>query len=239
MTKTSQRVSSALMKGRLPVPCDQGLVKADEQWLQSMQALGHRARRQVQPQPPPGLEQPFGRPLGGELVVQDLDPDRGAQPPLGDQFGHGWRGDRPRPRTATGPLIAPPSNQPPIGLDFDLHLFRHFRATGGQGSSAGRACALQLGQYPGFFADRQMAIIAASGTGAVVPLTARLWRRGLVRVGEVIVAIGRGRRLRFASEQLILELAILAAELGDFLFQRGDLLFGHGMLTALVAGLLP
>ena len=118
----------------------------------------------------PGLEQPFGRPLGGELVVQDLDPDRGAQPPLGDQFGHGRHGDRPRPRTATGPLIAPSSNQPPIGLDFDLHLFRHFRATGGQGSSAGRACTLQLGQYPGFFADRQMAIIAAFGTGAVVPL---------------------------------------------------------------------
>ena len=42
-----------LMKGRLPVPCDQGLVEADEQWLQPMQALGHRARRQVQPQPPP------------------------------------------------------------------------------------------------------------------------------------------------------------------------------------------
>ena len=154
-----------LMKGRLPVPCDQGLVEADEQWLQPMQALGLRARRQVQPQPPPGLEQPFGRPLGGELVVQDLDPDRGAKPPLGDQFGHGRRGDRPRPRTATGPLIAPSSNQPPIGLDFDLHLFRHFRDTGGQGSSAGRACTLQLGQYPGFFADRQMAIIAAFGPG--------------------------------------------------------------------------
>ena len=72
-----------LMKGRLPVPCDQGLVEADEQWLQPMQALGHRARRQVQPQPPPGLEQPFGRPLGGELVVQDLDPDRGPTAPWG------------------------------------------------------------------------------------------------------------------------------------------------------------
>ena len=50
---------------------------------------------------------------------------------------------------------------------------------------------------------------------------------------------GRGRRFQFASEELILVLAILAAELGDFLFQRGDLLFGHGMLTAPVAGLLP
>ncbi len=84
-----------------------------------------------------------------------------------------------------------------------------------------------------------MAIIAAFGTGAVVPLTARPWWRGLVGLVEVIGAIGRGRHFRFASEELILELAILAAELGDFLFQRGDLLFDHGMLTAPVAGLLP
>ncbi len=69
--------------------------------------------------------------------------------------------------------------------------------------------------------------------------TARLWRRGLVGLVEVIGAISRGRRFQFASEELILVLAILATELGDFLFQRGDLLFGHDMLTAPVAGLLP
>ena len=84
-----------------------------------------------------------------------------------------------------------------------------------------------------------MAIIAAFGTGPAMPLTAGLRPGSLVGVVEVIGAIGRGRRFRFASEELILELTILAAKLGDFLFQRGDLLFGHGMLTAPVAGLLP
>ena len=55
----------------------------------------------------------------------------------------------------------------------------------------------------------------------------------------MIGAIGRRRCFRLAAEELILELTILAAKLGDFLFQLSDPLFGGGVLTAPIAGLLP
>ena len=52
-------------------------------------------------------------------------------------------------------------------------------------------------------------------------------------------AIGRRRRFRLAAEELILELTILAAKLGDFLLQLGDPLLGRSVLAAPIAGLLP
>ena len=55
----------------------------------------------------------------------------------------------------------------------------------------------------------------------------------------MIGAIGRRPRFRLAAEELILEPTILAAKLGNFLFQLGDPLFGNGVLSAPIAGLLP
>jgi hypothetical protein len=83
-----------------------------------------------------------------------------------------------------------------------------------------------------------MAIVAPFGPRSATPLTAglRLWR--VVGIVQLIGAIGR-RRFRLAAEELILELTILAAKLGDFLFQLGDPLLGHGVLTAPIAGLVP
>src|SRR3974377_127566 len=84
-----------------------------------------------------------------------------------------------------------------------------------------------------------MAIIASFRPRPATPLTAglRLW--SVVGVVQLIGAIGRRRRFRLAAEELILELTILAAKLGDFLFQLGDLLLGRGVLTAPIAGLVP
>src|SRR5205823_8921412 len=47
-----------------------------------------------------------------------------------------------------------------------------------------------------------------------------------------------GRCLGLAAEESILELAILAAKVDDFLFPLGDPLLGRGVLTAPVTGLL-
>jgi ribosomal protein L29 len=65
-------------------------------------------------------------------------------------------------------------------------------------------------------------MIASFRAGPIVPLTApgRLGRDRLVLVAiEVIGAIPRRRLLALSTEELILELAILAAKLFDFRFK--------------------
>src|SRR5271166_928230 len=164
-----------LMKSRHPAPCDQGLVEPAEQWFQPMQAVGHCARRQIQPQQSPGLEQAFGWPLGSVFVEQDLNPHRHTQSPFRDQFGHARRSDRPGSRTGTGPLISPPPNDSPIDYGFNLYLFRLFGTASGQRETADRADTLRFGYVPQIFANWQMAIIAPFGTRPATPLTAGLW----------------------------------------------------------------
>src|SRR5271157_2745056 len=84
-----------------------------------------------------------------------------------------------------------------------------------------------------------MAIITSLGPWTATPLTTGLRFWSVVGVVQSIGAIGRRRRFRLAAEELILKLALLAAKLGDLLFQLGDSLLGHSVLTAPVAGLLP
>jgi hypothetical protein len=65
-------------------------------------------------------------------------------------------------------------------------------------------------------------VIPSLGTGPVLPLTALGWLgRGLILVFaiEVIGAVSRRIPLALSTEELVLELAILAAELFDFGFE--------------------
>ncbi len=111
-----------LLIGRLPDAFLDRLIQRLEQGQQPLQATGHRARRDRQAQEFPGGQQPFGRPMAGVLVQQDLQPHRRAQETLGDQLG--WRRRRARlaARAGAGRLIAAAANHAAVGLDLDLNL---------------------------------------------------------------------------------------------------------------------
>jgi hypothetical protein len=158
-----------------------------------------------------------------ELVDQDLNPHRGPQQTLGNQLGYRWNGEGPRTVfTGAGPLITSPPNPPPIGPEIDLDLFGILGVAGRQRRPAPGANALVLGQFAEILDDWEMTIVPPSWA-AITGLLPPLPRGGGVLIAilafKVIGAILGRRLLALATEELILELAILAAELFDFGFE--------------------
>src|SRR4051794_5272258 len=91
---------------------------------------------------------------------------------LGDQFGR--RGSRDRSRTVragAGSLVTAPSDQPAIGSDLDLDLFRILGVAGHKRRAALRATPLLLRPLAEILDDRQVTVVPPSRTGSILPLT--------------------------------------------------------------------
>ena len=76
-----------LSDGGLGVSLEQGLVQWCEQRFEAFQTTGHGARRHVETEQPPVVQQAFRGAMTEELVEQDLHPHRHPQQPFGNQFG--------------------------------------------------------------------------------------------------------------------------------------------------------
>ena len=105
-----------LGEGGCGIAFEQRVIKRLKQRFEAFQATGHRARRQVQTQQPPLVQQPLGGPVAGELVDQDLHPHRDAQQSLGNQLGGRGSGERSRTvRAGACPPVTSSPDQPAIG----------------------------------------------------------------------------------------------------------------------------
>ena len=117
---------------------------------------------------------------------------------------------------------------PAIGADLDLDLLGILGVAGHQRQAALRANLLFFGQLAEFLDDGQVAVVAPCRPGPILPLTP-LGRRGWCRIVfafEMIRAIPGGRLLALSTEELILELAVLAAQFLDFGLELLDPLHG-------------
>src|SRR5262249_40601972 len=126
-----------------------------------------------------------------------------------------------------------------IDHEVDLQLLRVFRAAGDQRQAALRTEAFGFRQFDGFLADGQVAVVPALGTRPAALVTAGPGWRRLDWVVQLIRAILARLLLRGASELLGSELAVLPAQLIDFLFQLSQAPAGLGVHGLPVAGLLP
>ena len=114
-------------------------------------------------------------------------------------------------------------------------------AAGRERLAAPGANTLVFGQLAEILDHRQVTVVPARGTGPVLPL-APLGRRGWSRIRFAFEAIGPvlGRSgLALSTEELILELAVLAAKLLDLGFELLGPMHGPSMLRLPVPGLLP
>ena len=119
-----------LMVERLAVAFLQGVVHRREQRLQTLQAVRHGARRQIQPMQPQLFQQTFDGLLAVELVDQNLHPQRRAV----QTFGNDLRRQRSRKDvrlapTLTSRLIATALEDAAVEDSFDLDLRGIFRIT--------------------------------------------------------------------------------------------------------------
>ena len=241
--KTIQRVSSAWAKADAALRLEQSVVERLKQRFEAFQATGHGARRHVQTQQPPLGQQPLRGPVAGELVEQDLHPHRHAQQSLGDQLGGRRSGERSRTvRAGARPLVTSPPDQSAIGPDLDLDLFGILGVTGGQGRTALGANTLVFGQLAGILDDGQVAVVPPWRTGPILPL-ASLRRCGgcliVIFAFKMIRAIPGRSIFALSTEELILELAILAAKLFDLGFEVLGPMHGPSVLSLPIPDLLP
>ncbi len=116
-----------LVVGGLRVAFQQGLVDRLEQRRQALQAIGDRARRQVQVVVTPVRQQPRDRPMIGKLLQQNLAPHRLAQQSIGDELGRRRSREGALLAARAGGAIAFPANDTSDDLDLDLDLRRIFR----------------------------------------------------------------------------------------------------------------
>src|SRR6516162_6800222 len=233
----------SLGEGRLGVACQQSFVQPLKQRLKAFQTTGHRARRQVQAQQTPVVQQP----LGGRRIVkkknQDLHPHRDAQQSLGNELGGGRSGERSGTVGAGArAAVASSPDQASIRPHLDLDLFGILRVTGGQKRTAAGANSLVLGQLAEFLNDRQMAVITPWRARSILPLASFPCCGKLLLVifaFEVIRAIpGRGF-LALSTEELVLEPAIFTAKLLDLGFKVLGTMDGPSMLSLPISSLLP
>jgi hypothetical protein len=180
--------------------------------------------------------------VADELVEQDLHPHRHPQQSLGDQFGRGGRGDGSRAVGAgAGPLVASPSDQSAVGPDLDLDLFGILGVAGRESRAALRAYALLFGRLAEFLDHGQVAVVAPCGTGSIRPLTplGRHGRSSIVFPFEAIGPVPGRSRFALPTEELILELAVLASKLLDIGLELLGPVDGPSMLGLPIPGLLP
>ena len=227
---------------RFGIACPQGVVERLKQRFEAFQAAGHGPRRHVQTEQPPLGKQPLRGPVAGELVEQDLHPHGDAQQSLGDQLGSRRSGDGSRAvRAGACPLVTSPPDPAAIRADLDLDLFGILGVAGRQRRAAPRANALLFGQLAEFLDDRQVAVVPPCRTGPILPL-APLGRRGRCRILFAFETIGTvlGRcPFALSTEELILELAVLAAKLLDLGFEQLGPMHGPGVHRLPVPDLLP
>ena len=134
-------------------------------------------------------------------------------------------------------MVTSPVDASAIGSDLDLDLLG---IAGREGCFASRANGLFGGQCTEILDDGQVAVVASFWTGSIAGLAplGRCRRRRIGRVFEVIGTVGRGGFFGLASEELILELAVLAANLLEFGFEFLGPRDGPGMLSLPIADLL-
>ena len=231
-----------LGEGGRGVAQKQCVVERLKERFEAFQAAGHGARRHVQAEQPPLSQQPLRGPVTEELVEQDLHPHRHPQQPLGDQLGRRGGGDGSRTvRAGACPLVTSPSDQPAIGSDLDLDLFGILGVAGHKRRAALRANTLLLGQLAEILDDGQVTVVPPRRTGPILPLTP-LGRRGrslIVFAFEMIRTVLGRRGFALSTEELILELAVLAAKLLDLGFELLGPMHGPSMLSLPVPDLLP
>ena len=125
-----------------------------------------------------------------------------------------------------------------MGLDLDL--LGILGVASHQRSATVAAKTLVVGQLAEFLEDRQMGMIPSLRTGVVASLTAlgRLGRSRLILLAiKTIGAVPRQRLFALSTIELVLELAILAAELFDFGLQFLGTIQRPGMHRLPVPGL--
>ena len=181
----------------------QRLVDRLEQRPEPLQAVGHRAQRQVQAVRLEVGQQPVGRPVEQVLVQEHGDPNRDAQDALGNHAGGRRGGDEAGMGAAgTGGAVAVAADQAAMGLDLNLQDGGVLRATdGSERAAAAPATArvardLRLLNHGG-----QVRIVAAAW-----PLAAALLAAG--PAGWVVAAggsrAGSDAGLGLAAEELLL-----------------------------------
>src|SRR5512135_715249 len=217
------------MPERLPLTVlDRVIVERLEQRQQPLQTIGQGALRHVQPLRAQVLQQAVGRAVEQGLIEQHGDPDRGAQDTLGDYFGGRWCGDDARmSATGAGGTLASPPVEPAMGADLDL---QHGGVVGaGEGSgrqSAPGATPLFRRQFQDLLGGGEVGVVTAFGPRPPSLLSAGPWRSP-----HGGWAVGGGRRIGLASEELLfegpdagLELLVLLVE--ELLALDGPLVHG-------------
>ncbi len=127
------------------------------------------------------------------------------------------------------------------GSDLDLDLFGILGVAGHERRAALRANALRFGQLAEFLDHGQVAVVPPCRTGPILPL-APLGRRGRCRIvfpfETIRTVLGRSG-FALSTEELILELAVLAAKLFDLGFEPLGPLHGPSVHRLPIPDLLP
>src|SRR5579862_8201516 len=189
----------------------QGLVDRLEQRHQPLQAVGDRARRQVQSVQPPLGQQAVGRTVGGVLVQQHLHPNGDSQDAVGDQPGRRRCHDPVGvAATATGGAVAASADDAAVGADLDLDQGGGMGLTAarGVGQAAGGAAALVGGELGDLVGGREV-LEGASGVARASALLATGapggGGGGRWTVGGVCQSVGPVAALATAAIQALLE----------------------------------
>ena len=138
-------------------------------------------------------------------------------------------------------LITSPPDASAIRSDLDLDQFGIRGVAGHQRRAAPRASALWRGQLAEFLDHGQVAVVPPCGAGPILPLAppGRRGRRRILFAFETIRPVLGRSGFALATEELILELAILPTQLLDLGLEPLDPLHGPGMHPLPIPGLLP
>ena len=200
------------------------LVERCEQWLDALQSVVDRSRREAQSQQPKLLDGAMSWPLQVKLFQQQMNPQAGAIDTLGKELRRQRRGDGSRLiPTVASTTITFAANDSTIDRDFNFELFaivavaEVFQRLATASTNFGL-----VGQVDLFLTCRQVRVVSSLGRGASRLLSAFLLGRCLLlRIIEIIGAIGGGLLFRLFAETLGFELSNLGPGLIEFGLQLG------------------